>query len=90
MNLHDCIMNIKFPHPDIKQTASEILAAKTGHRDAKHSAAELALKADAVINAARLVLSFRRNEPYRGDLIDNNKSRDALQSLSNAISEIDS
>lgn len=78
MDLHGKIMNIKFTQPDIAWSEPEILAAKIGHRDARHVAAEIALKADKVIEAARKVLSFRDNRPFLGNLRDTNESRDAL------------
>lgn len=89
MNLHNEIINISFSQSDIAWTESEKLAAKMGHRDARHAAAELAIRADAVIDAARLVLSFRNNEPYMGNLIDCNASRAALKSLYDAVASID-
>lgn len=51
-DLHAAIMNIRFSAPsDVAWTTAEIQAAKIGHRDARHAAAELvsaALSAPAV------------------------------------------
>jgi hypothetical protein len=53
MNLHGQIMNLPHgPLPDVDGT-SHALAYKTGHRDALHAAAELALAADAEIERLR-------------------------------------
>lgn len=54
MDLHRRIMNIPFAVPDdVAWTHGEIQAAKIGHRDARHAAAELALEADACMQALR-------------------------------------
>ncbi len=57
MSLHDQIMNL--PAPDYSVLlAMPDYAAKIGHRDARHAAAELALKADAQIERLRHALAF--------------------------------
>lgn len=58
MDLHGQIMNIQFKQPDdVAWTVAEQQAAKIAHRDARHAAAEMALKADELdalrIDAAR-------------------------------------
>lgn len=52
INLHGQIMNL--PHPPMARVEQNpSIAYKMGHRDARHAAAELALKADACIEALR-------------------------------------
>jgi hypothetical protein len=90
MTLHEQIMNlpqrltVAIEHP----TQYEVAAYSKGHRDARHAAAELAIKADAVIEAARAVLAFRVDTPTRGDLRDNIDSRDALRDLAAAVAAV--
>jgi hypothetical protein len=57
MNLHGKIMNIpaKTPH-DLEKADGLVHAYRLGHRDARHAAAELALKADALAEALRDML----------------------------------
>lgn len=51
MNLHNEIMNINISNGfDYSEFESKVIAYKCGHRDARHSAAELALKYDALID----------------------------------------
>ena len=62
MDLHGQIMNLPFVEPaDVSAYKSEY-AAKLGHRDARHAAAELALNADACIDALRSALLVMRGE----------------------------
>ena len=62
MDLHGQIMNL--PTPDYAGLlATPDYAAKIGHRDARHAAAELAIKADACIKALREIIeSCERNQ----------------------------
>lgn len=56
MSLHGNIMNISDKVTENKNAMSgndAFIAYKEGHRDARHAAAELALKADACIDALR-------------------------------------
>lgn len=54
MNLHAQIMNLPFSTPaDVAWTVGETQAAKIGHRDARHAAAELASAQEAEIDALR-------------------------------------
>ena len=63
MNLHNEIMNIPVPksvihnleHPDCKDMFSAH-SYKIGHRDARHAAAELSLKAEARIEELEILL----------------------------------
>ena len=57
MDLHAKIMNLALAPglSEINTTESEQLAYKRGHRDARHAAADLALRADACINALRVL-----------------------------------
>lgn len=48
MNLHGRIMNI--PAPELENDPAANSAFKRGHRDARHAAAEMAVKADARID----------------------------------------
>ena len=56
MSLHDEIMNL--PSGQGTMSQSPDMAYKIGHRDARHAAAELALKADAEIERLRAALAF--------------------------------
>jgi hypothetical protein len=58
MTLHGKIMNLpaRMPSECAKMAAST--AYKAGHRDARHAAAELALKADALADELRDVLEW--------------------------------
>ena len=51
MNLHNSIMNIRIDEEDLKANLpkASFAAYKVGHRDARHAAAELSLKAEARI-----------------------------------------
>jgi hypothetical protein len=58
MDLHGQIMNLKWEGIAYEgEPPHYVLAHKMGHRDARHAAAELALKADACIDALRLFVS---------------------------------
>jgi len=63
MNLHGQMMNIAVAPEATRMlcTASQVLAYKEGHRDARHDAAELALKADACIEALRDLVELYNN-----------------------------
>jgi hypothetical protein len=54
MDLHSQIMNI----PTIVGTYNDEFCYKLGHRDARHAAAELALKADARIEELKVYEKF--------------------------------
>lgn len=50
MNLHNEVMNIPVPNDfDYTNFPNKVYAYKSGHRDARHAAAELSLKAEARI-----------------------------------------
>lgn len=85
MDLHGKVMNLQAKPYDGTDAYTHYCR---GHRDARHAAAELALKADAVIEAARAVLAFRVDTPCRGDLRDNDSSRDALRVLAEAVANV--
>lgn len=57
MDLHSEIMNIKALVPVEALEDGKVFAYKIGHRDPRHAAAELALKADARIEELESVLS---------------------------------
>jgi len=64
MTLHDKIM--RMPHGTneaVYSERSDWLAYKTGHRDARHAAAELAIAQDALV--AQLVEALERISMYR-------------------------
>ena len=70
MNLHGQIMNLPFvAQPDVTTYKSEY-AAKLGHRDARHAAAELALKADACIEVLRAIVEQQRTMGFDGSPSD--------------------
>lgn len=59
MSLHDKLMNL--PHGatgELYAERAEFLAYKTGHRDARHAAAELAVGQDAVVEKLAEVLGM--------------------------------
>ena len=69
MNLHGKIMNIKCDPGNVAAgfdagtlTRDQVTHYKLGHKDARHAAAEQALKADACIEALR---SLMRGNTYR-------------------------
>jgi len=59
MDLHGQIMNLpQTPGlPMVNATEAQLAAYKIGHRDARHAAAELALKADACVEALRTLVA---------------------------------
>ena len=63
------------------------IAYAEGHRDARHAAAELALKADALADAVQDVLVWRESAPLTGYLRDNDASREALARLAKVFAE---
>jgi hypothetical protein len=67
MNLHSEIMNI--PCETGLSNHAERLAYKTGHRDARHVAAELSLKAEARIEELEEMLKWyiEEDEIHEGD-----------------------
>lgn len=66
MNLHGQIMNIPFKQPeDVAWTVAEQQAAKIGHREARHAAAELALSADKLIETLQ---EIARQDPIEAAL----------------------
>ena len=81
MNLHNEIMNIPVPksvtrnleHPDCKDMFSAH-SYKIGHRDARHTAAELSLKAEARIEelaeVIKTFLDWTTNENGNLSLVD--------------------
>ncbi|MBV60945.1 MAG: hypothetical protein CMH65_06550 [Nevskiales bacterium] len=83
MDLHGKIMNIPANVPKDYDQGDYRLAYQTGHRDARHAAAELAMAADACIRALRLLDERLRecsNDPisaaeaydsyYRAEVVD--------------------
>ena len=82
MNLHGQVMNLQAKPYDGTDAHTHYCR---GHKDARHAAAELAVKADAVVDAARAVLAWRVDTPLRGDLRDNDSSRKALRALAEAV-----
>lgn len=68
MNLHNDIMNIAVDEKEIQsrfyEEKWEMVAYKLGHRDARHAAAELSLKADARIEELESVLKGLLNEAH--------------------------
>lgn len=62
MNLHSEIMNI--PCDVSKVNSDRQLVFKLGHRDARHAAAELSLKAEARIEELEEVLKGLLNEAH--------------------------
>ena len=63
MDLHGQIMNLRCVVPiDIEMASDRTHAYKLGQRDARHAAAELALKADECIEALRDALMVLRGE----------------------------
>ena len=72
MELHGRIMNIavdKAKELDALKTANP-LAYKLGHRDARHAAAELALKADACIQVLRAIVDEQSAMGFDGSPSD--------------------
>lgn len=70
MNLHNEIMNIPVPsNVDYSSPATKVIAYKFGHRDARHAAAELSLKAEARIGELEDMLKWyvEEDEIHEGD-----------------------
>ncbi len=76
MDLHGQIMNLRE-----RQVPAGMDFYMLGHRDARHAAAELALKADACIDALRAALLVMRGEalPLKRHAIQ--QAEDALASF---------
>jgi hypothetical protein len=88
MGLHGQILNLH-DDSDPRDSGGQFgYGYKNGHKSARHAAAELALKADAVIDAARAVLAFRHDTPTTGYLRDNDASREALRKLAAAVAAV--
>ena len=67
-NYHGQIMNLPAtPPPDVTESPVKDIriAYKTGHRDARHAAAELAIQADARIEELEQLLKERDRENLR-------------------------
>lgn len=62
MNLHAKIMNLSCVPKNMDAEPNQRLAYKVGHRDARHAAAELALKADKLAEELREVIEWARTE----------------------------
>ena len=60
MNLHGQMINIRCDAPTVLDDTERVIF-KAGHRDARHAAAELALKADACIEALRDLVELYNN-----------------------------
>ena len=54
MSLHDKIMNIPTDVEDLSQMGRMLY--KTGHRDARHAAAEMAIKYDSFVNGVEQMM----------------------------------
>lgn len=80
MDLHAEIMNIQvMVHPSGFSSRSNYLDYKEGHRDARHDAAELALKAQARID--ELVKKLRREEEEHGNTINQRDQAEAYADM---------
>jgi hypothetical protein len=64
MSLHNEIMNIQGKPEQHEFRFSHAIAYKTGHRDARHAAAEMALKKDALIEKLLDALEARNADDY--------------------------
>ena len=64
MNLHNEIMNIPADPAEFDFHFSHAIAFKIGHREARHAAAELALKKDALIEKLLDALDSRNAHEY--------------------------
>lgn len=51
MTLHRDIMNIPVPRVDYSEFGNKIIAYKSGHRDARHSAAEMCVEYEQLLEA---------------------------------------
>ena len=67
MDLHGKIMNLRAKPPKHWDVKAWVDAFKVGHKHARHDAAELALKANALADELREVLEWARveNSPLR-------------------------
>lgn len=86
MDLHGQIMNISDKVTENKNAMAgnaAFVAYKEGHRDARHAAAELALKADVCIDALRAIV-----EQQRTMLFDGSPSDDVMQSAREALAAL--
>jgi len=85
MDLHGHIMNIAVDQAKELQALryENPLAYRNGHRDARHAAAELALKADACIEALRAIVEQQRTMGFDGSPSDElmQQAREALAAL---------
>ena len=71
MNLHNEIMNLPCePSQRDIMNDREITAHKIGHRDARHAAAELAIKSDSLIEEMKLQLEDILDWLEQGDVED--------------------
>jgi hypothetical protein len=69
MSLHDKIMNLPCRVPD-NRANSGVACYQQGHRDARHAAAELALTADALLEALqRIMPSPLTGNPSHAELV---------------------
>jgi hypothetical protein len=84
MKLHAEIMNIQAKPYDGTDAYTHYCK---GHRDARHAAAEMAIKADQLAEAVKAVMEWRVDTPTRGELRDCDKSREALRHLAWAIKQ---
>lgn len=66
MDLHGQIVNLNCKLENMDSEPNQRLAYKIGHRDARHAAAELALKADACIEALRLLMRGNTYKTIQG------------------------
>lgn len=64
MNLHSEIMNIQIDEEDLRKNlpGASFAAYKVGHREARHTAAELSLKAEARIEELQEILASVLND----------------------------
>lgn len=69
MNLHNEIMNIPIPNDfDYADFHSKVYAYKSGHRDARHVAAELSLKYESLIEKLLDFIDVSGNGEYSDDI----------------------
>lgn len=83
MRLHDRIMNIAVASDfDYADFPNKVYAYKSGHRDARHAAAEMALIADELLDALVPFLDFADRElDLHGEVIPESiieAARDAI------------
>ena len=90
MSLHNDVMNIpcKYTRSCFPDEA-QLLAYKEGHRDARHEAAEMAIKSDLIIlqltEALRNAQAWHRGDDWRNDY--ENGHHDAWQQQEDRITE---